>query len=453
MVARVRRLRPGAQISARLHALRLTSIPTPRRAAPLISRQSGPPDELRQVQSVHDQGQSPAGLDDPDVRDAGRALGRRAGDDVRRCWPRRCWSRPTSRRSRSASIRRRASTTATRSRRRRQAFVRHADEQGRRRRRSAHAAGRRARRGRARRAHDPLRPQGAHRRHDLQGRQPAGVLAQVGRGPDGKPKQFDEIVTEYPIATGPVHDRQRRSAAAASSSSATRTTGRATCGVRRGQFNFDRIVYRYYQDRRGQHGGVQGRRIRPHPGVFGARAGCASTQGAKWRDGRIVKKVFENGFGRACRRTCSTCAGRMFQDRARARGARLHVRFRDRSTSTACTSARTACSPTPISPRAACRGPGELELLEPFRKQLPPEVFGPPYQPPRTDDRPERAAREPEEGARAAGSTPAGRSTPDGVLRNAQGEPFEFEYLETQARLAVRARRSGSATSRSSASS
>ena len=32
-------------------------------------------------------------------------------------------------------------------------------------------------------------------------------------------------------------------------------------------------------------------------------------------------------------------------------------------------------------------GPGELAILEPFRKDLPPEVFGPAYVPPRTDHR------------------------------------------------------------------
>ena len=36
----------------------------------------------------------------------------------------------------------------------------------------------------------------------------------------------------------------------------------------------------------------------------------------------------------------------------------------------------------------ACPSPGELALLEPFRAQLPPEVFGLPYEPPRTDTGP-----------------------------------------------------------------
>ena len=45
-------------------------------------------------------------------------------------------------------------------------------------------------------------------------------------------------------------------------------------------------------------------------------------------------------------------------------------------------------------------GPGELALLEPFRGKLPPEVFGEPYQPPRTDTGP-NALRENLKKARA----------------------------------------------------
>ncbi len=46
--------------------------------------------------------------------------------------------------------------------------------------------------------------------------------------------------------------------------------------------------------------------------------------------------------------------------------------------------------------------PGELKLLEPFRNELPPAVFGPPFVAPRTGSDPKRAAPQPAEGARAA---------------------------------------------------
>ena len=76
-------------------------------------------------------------------------------------------------------------------------------------------------------------------------------------------------------------------------------------------------------------------------------------------------------------------------------------------------------------------GPGELALLEPFRGKVPDEVFGPPYQPPRTDTSP-NALRENLKKARALLEEAGWKVAPDGLLRNAKGEPFEFEYLETQ---------------------
>jgi microcin C transport system substrate-binding protein len=72
----------------------------------------------------------------------------------------------------------------------------------------------------------------------------------------------------------------------------------------------------------------------------------------------------------------------------------------------------------------------ELELLERYRDQLPPEVFGPPYAPPITDgsgrsrDQLRQAARLLQE----AGWTPG----PDGVLRNEAGERFTIEFLSAQ---------------------
>lgn len=72
----------------------------------------------------------------------------------------------------------------------------------------------------------------------------------------------------------------------------------------------------------------------------------------------------------------------------------------------------------------------ELEMLEEFRDQLPPEVFGEPYAPPVTDgsgrnrDNLRRASRLLAE----AGWRPG----PDGTLTNEAGEPFVIEFLSAQ---------------------
>jgi peptide/nickel transport system substrate-binding protein/microcin C transport system substrate-binding protein len=77
-------------------------------------------------------------------------------------------------------------------------------------------------------------------------------------------------------------------------------------------------------------------------------------------------------------------------------------------------------------------GPGELKLLEPFRDKLPKEVFGMPYVPPRTDTNP-TALRENLKKARKLFEEAGWKVDGEGVLRNAKGEPFEFEYMDPQA--------------------
>jgi peptide/nickel transport system substrate-binding protein/microcin C transport system substrate-binding protein len=73
-------------------------------------------------------------------------------------------------------------------------------------------------------------------------------------------------------------------------------------------------------------------------------------------------------------------------------------------------------------------GPGELALLEPYRKQLPPEVFGRAYQSPGTNGEPFRLRSNLLQ-ARSLLKQAGWKLAADGRLRDAAGEPFEFEYL------------------------
>lgn len=72
----------------------------------------------------------------------------------------------------------------------------------------------------------------------------------------------------------------------------------------------------------------------------------------------------------------------------------------------------------------------ELEMLEPFRGQVPEEVFGAPYAPPVTDGsgRNRRGLRDAARLLESAGWRPGA----DGVLLSAAGEPFEIEFLSAQ---------------------
>ena len=77
-------------------------------------------------------------------------------------------------------------------------------------------------------------------------------------------------------------------------------------------------------------------------------------------------------------------------------------------------------------------------------------MFGPSYQPPRTDTRP-HGLRENLKKAKALLEAAGWKVGADGVLRNAKGEPFEFEYLEPESPISF-APSPGNAISPSSAS-
>ncbi len=247
-------------------------------------------------------------------------------------------------------------------------------------------------------------------------------------GPDGKQRLFDEVITEYPITSGPY-------------TIASTDSGRGIefvrnkdywakdLGVRRGQFNFDRIVYRLYADRAvsmeafkaGEFDLIQ---------EFVPQQWVRQHDGAKWRDGRIIKKTFTYGMGKGMQAYLLNLRRPIFQDIRVRHALDLSYDFekinlyneRRRSYSLFSNSDFAAVGlPTP----------GELALLEPFRGKVPDAVFGMPYKPPRTDTGP-NALRDNLKKAKALLEEAGWTVDKEGVLRNAKGERFTFEYLETQ---------------------
>ena len=213
--------------------------------------------------------------------------------------------------------------------RRRQVLVRHADQQG----RGARGA-RRVRRHQERRrswttARSASTSKEPHRRHDLHDRQPAGVLAQVGRG-TGRQAE----------AVRPGRQRVSRSRPGPYTIAST-DSGRGIefkrnpdywardLGVGRGQFNFDRVVYRLYRDRAVEHGGVQGRRVRPDPGVrrVAVRARPRGRQVAA--TAASSRRCSSTAWGRGIQAYLLNLRRPHVPGPPRARGARLHVRLRE----------------------------------------------------------------------------------------------------------------------------
>lgn len=246
---------------------------------------------------------------------------------------------------------------------------------------------------------------------------------------DGKARPFDQIVDEYPIATGPYLidrvERPRRIEFRRNPDYWARNLG-----VRRGWFNFERIVYRMYQDQAIAREAFKAGEFDLYK-EYGARSWARQHQGAKWRDGRIVKVAFETATGQGLQATNFNLRRPLFQD-IRVREAL--VLSWDFETINRYGTFRRAESVFNNTEFAAVGepSPGELRLLEPFRAELPPRVFGPAFRAPRTDADP-NALRRNLLKARELLEQAGWKVAADGRLRNAKGEPFEFEYLDPSA--------------------
>ncbi len=160
---------------------------------------------------------------------------------------------------------------------------------------------------------------------------------------------------------------------------------------------------------------------------YSGRTWVRQHKGVKWDDGRIIKDLFETSVGQGLQAYQLNLRRPLFQD-IRVREA-LGWTY-DFDTINRLGLYKRADSLFNNSDFAAegLPTPGELKLLEPFRAELPPAVFGPAYEAPTTGRDPKRL-RQNLLKARELLEQAGWKLAPDGKLRNAQGEAFEFEYL------------------------
>ena len=245
-------------------------------------------------------------------------------------------------------------------------------------------------------------------------------------GPDGRPKQFDQIVTEHPITSGPytiaAADGGRRIEFKRNPDYWARELP-----VRRGFFNFDRVVYRYYADNDVSREAFKAGEFDIFR-EYSARSWARLHKGPKWDDGRIVKDPMPTGFGQALQSYQLNLRRPKFQD-IRVREAigltydfEMTINRYGQYTRADSMFNNTEFAATGL-PSAA-----ELALLEPFRKDLPATVFGPPYKAPRTHGDPMQLRKNLLE-ARALFDAAGWKLDAEGRMRNAAGEPFELEYM------------------------
>jgi microcin C transport system substrate-binding protein len=245
---------------------------------------------------------------------------------------------------------------------------------------------------------------------------------------DGKAKAFDKIVTELPIASGPykigpitygrdityVRDKSYWG---------------AELNVRRGTFNFDRVTYRLYNDnvaafeafKAGEFDFIQ---------AFISKDWVRQYKGKKWDSGELIKQTLPHrnaagfqGF------VFNTRLGKLSDPRVRlALDLCMDFEWMKRQLFYNVYARLPSYFSNSEYEAKGLPAADELTLLEPLRKKLRPEVFTESVPLPPTTT-PPGSLRANLRRARDLFKE-AGWTIQDGVMRNAQGEPFVLEVLD-----------------------
>jgi microcin C transport system substrate-binding protein len=245
----------------------------------------------------------------------------------------------------------------------------------------------------------------------------------------GAGKPFDKVVMDIPIASGPyrvgrvnfgrdiTYDRDPNYWA-------------RDLGVRRGMYNFDRITYKIYRDNVAQTEAFKAGEF-DFLRVFSAREWARIYTGNKFDSGELIKAElpFKNagdfqGFLINTRRE-------KFKDPRVREALTLAFDFEwmnRRLMYNSYIRSRSYFNNSDFEAKGL-PGPEELAVLEPLRKQLPAKVFTEEVpQPPSTD--PPSSLRNNLEKARDLLAA-AGWTYREGALRNAKGEEFVLEYMDS----------------------
>ena len=244
----------------------------------------------------------------------------------------------------------------------------------------------------------------------------------------GAGKPFDEIVTDMPIATGPyvinTFEMPRRLELKRRDDYWARDLP-----VRRGFYNFDRIVYRMYKDQDVRREGFKSGDFDLYK-EYRASQWVRGHRGPKWESGRIAKQTFITSTGSMPQAMNLNLRRPKYQD-VRVREAISRAYDFDKYNRYGTFNASDSLFNNTEFAAQGLPSAAELALLEPYRASLPPQVFGPPWRTPHYGAGPSAlrdSLRHAQELLAEAGWKPGS----DGWLRNAAGEKLTLEMLEPQ---------------------
>jgi microcin C transport system substrate-binding protein len=245
----------------------------------------------------------------------------------------------------------------------------------------------------------------------------------------GAGKPFDQVVMDMPIASGPYKVGRMNFGRDITYERRPDYWG-WNLGVRRGTFNFDRVTYKIYKDNTGQTEAFKAGEF-DYLRTFSAREWARTYVGKKFDSGELIKAEWPvknagdfQGFLINTRRE-------KFKDpRVRqALGLAFDFEWMNRQLMyNSYTRVRGFFNNSDFEAKGL-PGADELKVLEPLKGKLPAKVF--------TEEVPLPPSTQPPASLRANLKkakdllTAAGWVYRDGALRNAKGEPFTVEYLDS----------------------
>jgi microcin C transport system substrate-binding protein len=245
----------------------------------------------------------------------------------------------------------------------------------------------------------------------------------------GAGKPFDQVVMDIPIATGPYRIGRLNFGRDITYDRDPNYWAR-DLNVRRGQFNFDRVTYKIYRDNTAQTEAFKAGEF-DYLRTFSAREWARVYVGKKFTSGELVKVELPTKNAGDAQGYWINTRREKFKDPRVREALQLAFDFEWMNRQlmyNAYIRARSWFNDSDFEAKGLPEG-DELAVLEPLRDKLPRKVFDQPVPlPPSTD--PPGSLRANLRKAREL-LAQAGWTYRDGALRNAKGEPFVLEYLDS----------------------
>jgi microcin C transport system substrate-binding protein len=245
----------------------------------------------------------------------------------------------------------------------------------------------------------------------------------------GAGKPFDQVVTEFPVATGP-YRMGRVNFGRDITYQRDPAYWARELNVRRGQYNFDRITYKIYKDPTAQTEAFKAGEF-DYVRVFSAREWARTYRGKKFDEGELIRTELQTKNAGDFQGFLINTRREKFKDvRVReAIGLAFDFEWMNRQLFyNSYTRVRGYFTGSDFEAKGR-PGPDELALLGPLRSKLPARIFDEDVPLPPSTAHPNslrgnlRKARDL--------LIAAGWNYRDGALRNAKGEPFQLEFLDS----------------------